>query len=102
MRLTPGDWLLAREEDAQRRLDCIRRAVLAPERATAWEAAAEVFRPHPRFWASMALVWLILSAVRLAVSLDPQPASNGLGRQPDLAALTAFPDEDLSTLDPRS
>ena len=96
------DWLLARDADAQARLDEIRRAALAPERATPLESAAEIFRPNLRAWAALALAWIALAAAHAAISGSSRPPPRAAGLQPDLAALAAHPDEVLSLLDRHS
>lgn len=103
MKHTPEDWLLARDRDAAPRLDSIRRAVLAPERATAWEAIVEIFRPNLATWASLAFFWLVLAAAHLAISRGGPPASQAPRHEAGLDSLTAIsPDEALSILDHHS
>jgi|GEM_PF-4584858 len=102
MRRTPGDWLLARDSDASPRLDSIRRAVLAPERATLLEAVVEAFRPNLAAWAALALVWLALAAAHLATPPGITPPPNWAGRRQIPSALAASPDEIFSPLDRHS
>jgi len=98
----PRDWLLAREADAAARLDQIRRAALAPERATFLESVAEIFRPNLRAWAALAIAWIALVAVHAALSSGSRSPLRATGAQPDLTALATNPDEGLSLLDHHS
>lgn len=98
MKETPRDWLLARDRDALPRLDALRRAAVAPERASVLDTAAELFRPNLRFWASLALLWLVLVAVHLRISAaaaDPLKGAHPL----DLALFAVPTNEKLSLLD---
>jgi hypothetical protein len=71
MRHSARDWLLAREKDAEPRLDSIRRAALAPRRATFLDCALEVFRPNLGAWAALALVWILLAVAEASIPRRP-------------------------------
>jgi hypothetical protein len=102
MSQTPRDWMLDRERDASPRLDSIRRAVLAGERATFLEIVREIFRPDLPAWTVLVLAWLVLAAAHLAVSPDLRHGPEGSAVHPDLANLNESHDEALSLLDSHS
>jgi hypothetical protein len=100
---TPGKWLLARDGDALPRLDSIRLAVLAPERATFWDSVGEIFRPNLPAWASLTFIWLVLAAAHFAISPGAPSGSLMPRHGPVLDSLTTMsPDETLSFLDRHS
>jgi hypothetical protein len=102
MRETPRYWLLERERDALPRLDSIRRAAVAPEKATFLEAVAEIFRPRLGVWVSLAVLWLALLTAHLRISAEATTFSKTAGQQPDMALIAIPNDEKISLLDAHS
>ena len=99
MKETPQYWLLAREKDVLPRLDSIRRAAVAPERATLPEVVVEIFRPNLGVWLSLALLWIVLGAAHYRISAETTTFSKTAGQPPDLALITLSNDEKISLLD---
>ncbi len=99
MRKNAREWLLARERDAEGRLDSIRQAALAPERAALLDSLLEVFRPNLRAWAALALLWLLLAVAQTSVPRRPpgRPPRSILRSDSAFFAIDAH--EKISSLD---
>jgi hypothetical protein len=98
VRRNAREWLLAREQDAEPRLDSIRRGALAPEPAAFLESLREVFRPNLQAWAALALLWLLLALAQARIP-PPPPAGppRSLPRADSAFFVTA--NEKISPLD---
>jgi hypothetical protein len=94
--------MLDREGDALPRLESIRRAALAPERASFADMLLEIFRPNLPAWAALILAWVALAAAHFAVPPAARSSAMSPGAQQDLTSLTLTHDEALSFLDPHS
>ena len=78
MKQTPREALLARHADAVPELDVLRRAALPQPSLNAVEFLCELFLPARFAWAALALVWLLLAAVRLSTPSPSSPAPQSL------------------------
>jgi hypothetical protein len=103
MNKTPGDWMMERERDASARLDEIRRAALAPERASLGEALASVFSDSRGTWCLLVATWILLAAIHFAaVRQSPPSTVNPLSYKALEALAETEPDEAISPLDHHS
>ncbi len=99
MRKNAREWLLARVDDAQPRLDEVRRAALVPERAALLDSLLEVFRPNLRAWAALAVLWLLLAAAQTSVPRRPPAGAAPPMPRADSAFFAITANEKISSLD---
>ena len=100
MKKTPRDWLLAREEASDPKLDAIREAVLARTGFSLREVLSEIFKPNSLTWAGLATVWILIGVIHFAF-LPHVPGPKDSLQHTDLAELSLKFDENLSLLDTR-
>ncbi len=94
-----GEWLQGANEPETARLDAIRRAVLTPQRASAAEVLAELFRPHARAWGCILAAWVLLALAHHFVNGTTAPAEAHRLQEPSANLAILSPDEALSPLD---
>ncbi len=86
------DHLLARHATVTPRLDALRRAALPPADVTWREFLRELFRPHRAAWRTLAVVWLVLLVLQLAVVNPARPPALA-GPRPSPEAVAAWFDQ---------